>query len=248
MVEESNIISNVSFLRHGAFFGPEDSQDRVLNIIGVGATGSWVGYLAAKMGWQNFQIWDADIVESHNLPNQIYDITQIGKPKVEAFKEKLLAFNPTVQITAHNEFYSSNQHSELLEDYVFVGVDTLFARKDIIAGLKNHLLVEAILETRMGFEHAEINYLNPTYGSQIDSYVSLLKSDEEVEESACNARIITTLTCIIASNIVHTLCGLAAQERHAKTYSPSSKQFFYLPSNINIPLSTHALNQGEPHG
>ena len=232
--------SNVSFLRHGAFFGPEDSEDRILNIIGVGATGSWVGYLAAKMGWQNFQIWDADTVESHNLPNQIYDISQVGMLKTEAFKQKLIEFNPTVQVEIHNEFYTSKNHRNLLEDYVFVGVDTLSARKDIMQGLKSHLLVEAILESRMGFQHAETNYLDPTYASEIDEYLSLLKTDTEVEESACNARIITTLTCIVASNIVHTICALAAQLRHQKQYTPPSKQIFLLPSNINQPLSTYS--------
>ena len=233
------VTSNVSFLRHGAFFGPEDSQERILNIIGVGATGSWVGYLAAKMGWQHFRVWDADTVESHNLPNQIYDISQVGMPKVEAFKQKLLEFNPTVQVETYNEFYTSEKYRNELEDYVFVGVDTLFARKDIMEGAKSHLLIEGIFESRMGFQHAEINYLDPAYPSQVDEYLSLLKTDDEVEESACNARIITTLTCIIASNIVHTICALAAQERHGECYAPPKKQMFSLPSNINTPLSIH---------
>jgi hypothetical protein len=233
------VTSNISFLRHGAFFGPEDSQDRILNIIGAGATGSWVGYLAAKMGWQNFQIWDSDVVESHNLPNQIYDISQVGMLKTEAFKQKLLEFNPTVQVRIHNEFYVSEKHRNELEDYVFVGVDTLSARKDIIQGMKSHLLVEGILESRMGFQHAEINYLDPAYSSQIEEYISMLKTDAEVEESACNARIITTLTCMIASNIVHIICALAAQERHKKQYSPPQKQVVSLPSDINNPLSIY---------
>jgi molybdopterin/thiamine biosynthesis adenylyltransferase len=233
--------TNVSFLRHGAFFGPEDSQDKVLNIIGVGATGSWVGLLAAKMGWQHFRVWDADIVESHNLPNQIYDLDQVGMAKVLAFRDKLLQFNPEVVVEVHNEFFVSSNHNELLEDYVFVAVDSLSARKDIVAGLESHLLVEHVIETRMGFEHAEINIINPAYESQIRSYLDTLKTDEEVTESACNARIITTLTCIVASSVVHTICGLAAQDRHGNTYSPPAKQIFSLPSDINTSLSTFTI-------
>lgn len=240
MTELSNR-TNVSFLRHGAFFGPEDSQDKVLNIIGVGATGSWVGLLAAKMGWQHFRVWDADVVESHNLPNQIYDLDQVGMSKVHAFRDKLLQFNPEVIVEVYDEFFISEVHNDLLEDYVFVAVDSLSARKDIVAGLESHLLVEHVIETRMGFEHAEINIINPAYSSQIQAYLNTLKTDEEVTESACNARIITTLTCIIASSVVHTICGLAAQDRHGEVYSPQSKQIFSLPSNINNPLSTFAL-------
>lgn len=247
-ISNNPIDTNVNFLRHSAFFGPEDSHDKTLNIIGVGATGSWVGYLAAKMGWQNFQIWDADIVESHNLPNQIYDFNQIGKLKTEAFKENLLKFNPDINVITHDEFYASKDHRNLIEDYVFVGVDTLSARKDILAGLKHHMLVEAIFESRMGFQHAEINFLNPANGSDVETYLALLKTDEEVPESACNARIITTLTCVVASSVVHSICALAAKSRHDSTSANPEKepitipkkQIFSLPTTLttfNIPPS-----------
>jgi hypothetical protein len=240
-MESSNPTTNVSFLRHGAFFGPEDSQDKIFNIIGVGATGSWVGLMAAKMGWQHFRVWDADIVESHNLPNQIYDIGQVGMFKVDAFKQKLEQFNPNVTVETNNCFFESETHSMELEDYVFVAVDSLSARKDIFQGLEDHLLVEYAFESRMGFEHAEINIINPSYSSQIKEYLATLKTDEEVQESACNARIITTLTCIVSSTIVHTLCALSAQERHGESYTPPRKQVFSLPQNINNPLSIYNL-------
>lgn len=242
MTESSNA-TNVSFLRHGAFFGPEDSQDKVLNIIGVGATGSWVGLLAAKMGWQHFRVWDADIVESHNLPNQIYDLSQVGLKKVEAFKQKLLEFNPDVTVEIYDKFFTSTEDRDMLEDFVFIAVDSLSARKDIVQCLSSHLLVDYAFETRMGFEHAEMNIINPSYSTQIEAYLSTLKTDEEVTESACNARIITTLTCIVASSVVHTICGLAAQGRHNKTYSPLTKQIFSLPSDINTSLSTFTLGE-----
>ena len=240
MAEESNPIThNVSFLRHGAFFGPEDSQDKVLNIIGVGATGSWVGYLAAKMGWQHFRVWDADIVETHNLPNQIYTINQVGMSKVDAFKQSLEIFNPQVIVETYNEFYTSAEHQHLVEDFVFIAVDSLSARQDIVEGLESHLLVDLIFESRMGFEHAEINILDPSRPSQIHEYLATLKTDDEVTESACNARIITTLTCIVASSIVHTICAFAAQDRHQQQYNINRKQVFSLPSNVNFPLSIY---------
>ena len=78
-------MKEVSFLRHSGWFGPETAGDTVLNIIGVGATGSHIGLYAAKMGFHNFQVWDLDIVENHNLPNQIYENEDIGSKKVDAF-------------------------------------------------------------------------------------------------------------------------------------------------------------------
>ncbi|MAH45911.1 hypothetical protein CMI37_08770 [Candidatus Pacearchaeota archaeon] len=239
-MENPIVDSNVNFLRHSAFFGPEDSIDKTLNIIGVGATGSWVGLVAAKMGWQKFRVWDADIVESHNLPNQIYDFKDIGKPKVEAFKDQLLQFNPNVEVMTHNEFYTNEKDRDLIEDFVFVGVDTLSARKDIISGLQSHLLVDAIFETQMGFQHATLNYFKPTERRRIEEYVTLLKTDEEVEESACNARIMTTLSCIVASSVVQNICALASEERHQGDSAFESfvseipkKQIFSMPVTLS---------------
>ena len=222
----------VSFLRHNSFFGPEDTNQTVLNIIGVGATGSWVGLLAAKMGWHHFRVWDLDIVESHNLPNQIYDSKHIGMKKVDAFKEVLLRFNPNCIVETHDCFYTSDDFASSIEGAVFIAVDSLKARKDIMTGLKSNPMVDLILETKMGFTHAELNFIEPLDINYIDNYLSMLKNDDEVEESACNARIITTLTNIVASTLVHELCNY--YKRY--TMNEETKQSFKLIFNIEDTL------------
>ena len=224
----------VSFLRHASFFGPEDSGNSTLNIIGVGATGSWVGMLAARMGWHNFQVWDLDIVESHNLPNQIYDLEDIGSKKVDAFETHIKRFNPSAKVIKHDCFYESDKHSHLLEDYVFVAVDSLSARKDIVAGLIDNVDVSYIFETKMGFSHAEINLLDPLDEDQMTNYLSLLKNDSEVQESACNERIITTLTTIVASKVVHALCGIVSSQTREKSFKKEPKQVLSLTDKLSI--------------
>lgn len=225
---------DISFLRHGAFFGPEDSNDYTLNIIGVGATGSWVGLLAAKMGWHNFQVWDADVVESHNCPNQIYDSAHVGMKKVDAFELVLKRFNPNVNVIKHDCFFTSEQHSEDLEDAVFIAVDSLDARRDIVSGCTGNLLIDFIAETRMGFSHAEFNLLDPENEESIQSYLSLLKNDEEVTESACNERIITTLTTIVAANVTHAICGFYSSQRTQNSVKIPSKTIYSLDPNTRL--------------
>ena len=66
-------MSQVSFLRHAGWVGPEDLTTPLV-IIGCGAVGSHVALCAAKMGFSNFILFDADVVEAHNLPNQTYEI------------------------------------------------------------------------------------------------------------------------------------------------------------------------------
>ena len=220
-------MTSPSFLRHGAFFGPEDASDLTLNIIGVGATGSWIGLLAARMGWHNFRVWDLDIVESHNLPNQIYSTVHIGQKKVDAFEQVLKEFNPQVQVEKHDCFYESEHHSELLNDIVIIAVDSLSARKDIATALIDNYMVDKAIETRMGFTHAEVNVLDPANKTHLQSFIDMLKSDDEVTESACNERIITTLTNIVASFVVHRISDFASSDRRETqdTLTPSKTVF-----------------------
>ena len=232
-------MENVSFLRHNAFFGPEDAEDVTFNIIGVGATGSWAGLIAAKMGWHKFRIWDPDVVETHNCPNQAYDITHVGQKKVDAFEQVVTQFNQQVTVEKHDCFFTSAEHMDLLSGPVFVAVDSLHARADILSGCKDNFLIDIIFETKMGFSHAELNVIDPIDDKQIDNYISMLKSDDEVIESACNARIITTLTSIVASSLVHKLCDFYSCSRRNFKFTSPSKTLFNLLENH---LTTHSIS------
>jgi molybdopterin/thiamine biosynthesis adenylyltransferase len=224
----------VSFLRHSAFFGPEDANKYVLNIIGVGATGSWIAMLAARMGWHKFRVWDLDIVESHNLPNQIYTHDDIGKKKVTALKEQLLRFNPEVEVETHDYFFESEKHKDLLQGPVIITVDSLSARKDIADAINGNWNVVHAFETRMGFTHAEINYLDCLDVESVDNFKNLLKNDSEVTEAACNERIITTLTCQVAATVVHLLCALVTKDRNKNEVQIKNKIIFTNTPNLNV--------------
>ena len=62
----------------------------------------------------------------------------------------------------------------------------------------------------------------------------LEETDKEVEESACNERIITTLTNIVASFVVHRISDFASYERRGKhdTLTPS-KSLFSLTTGLH---------------
>jgi hypothetical protein len=224
----------VSFLRHNSFFSPQDAQDFTLNIIGVGATGSWVGLLAAKMGWHNFQVWDADTVESHNCPNQIYNLSQVGSKKVDAFETTLKEFNPDIIVTKHDCFFEAEKHADCLSDYVFVAVDTNTARKDILGCLISNPSVDLVFESKMGFNHAVINVIDPFDTVQIEGLQSALLDDSEVPESACNARIMTTLTTIVASNIAHVLCNHCSSSRRNTVFTYKKNTVLSLDQTLNL--------------
>jgi hypothetical protein len=113
-------------------------------------------------------------------------------------------------------------------------VDSLSARRDICESLKGNWNVEHAFETRMGFTHAEINYLNCLNSNAVETFQKLLKSDSEVTEAACNERIITTLTCQVAATVVHLLCSLYSKERNNNEVQIKNKIIFTNTPNLSV--------------
>tara|TARA_Y100001970_G_C14242691_1_gene865889 strand:+ start:929 stop:1615 length:687 start_codon:yes stop_codon:yes gene_type:complete len=228
-------MSSVSFLRHAGWFGPEDAK--TLNIIGVGATGSWIGLLAAKMGFHKFQIWDADIVEDHNLPNQIYELQDINKPKVEAFQRVLKEFNPAIEVIAHNEFFTTEKHKNMLNGPLVLTVDTMSARKDIYDSFNINWKVKNVFETRLGFDYGELNIIDNLNSNSTSEWYSSLKNDDEIPDGPCNLRICTTLVNMVASYTVHTLCSMLVSNKNDEIWSYNKKTMF----NLTPKLQTYSM-------
>lgn len=226
-------MTQVSFMRHAAFFGPEDA-DTTLNIIGVGATGSYIGLTAAKMGFHNFRVWDLDIVESHNLPNQIYEADQVGMKKVDAFEQILQRFNPTIKVEKHPYFFTSEEHKWLLDGPLVLTVDTMHARKDIFNAFKLNWKVKNVFETRLGFMHAELNVLDNMNLSKLQNWNENLLSDEDIPEAPCNERIITSLVGIVSATAVHQICAMLGSRRTGNAWNPKTKTIFSLNPELSV--------------
>ena len=227
-------MSSPSFLRHAGWFGPEDAK--TLNIIGVGATGSHIGLYAAKMGFHNFRVWDADIVESHNLPNQIYDVEHIGQRKVDAFKQVLQRFNPSINVETHDYFFNSS-HKELLEGPMILTVDTMSSRKEALSTFELNWKVNKVFETRLGFDFGELNIIDNMNVNDTKTWFSCLRDDSELEEGPCNLRICTTLVSMVASYTVHCLCAMLTSKRSGSSWDYSKKTLF----NLDPQITTHNL-------
>lgn len=228
---------SVSFLRHSGWFGPEMTQDLTLNIIGVGATGSNIGLLCAKMGFHSFQIWDPDHVESHNLPNQCYDSCDINTLKVDAFERVLTSFNPLIRVKKHPYYFKSEDHKELLaEGPLLLTVDSMKARKDIFDAFNFNFNVQRVFEPRMGFNYAELNIIDNLNALEMKEWKDNLFSDDSVQESPCNMRIITTLTGLVSSVTTHQICDSVRANYVEEKFNYTKKQIFNFDENQNLKL------------
>jgi molybdopterin/thiamine biosynthesis adenylyltransferase len=101
--------------------GPE-GQERLKRsstlLIGAGGLGSPVAIYLAATGVGKIGVADFDRVEESNLPRQIlYSTPDVGRPKLEVFREKLAALNPHVTITPHEGAVSEKNAEEIISEY-----------------------------------------------------------------------------------------------------------------------------------
>lgn len=110
-------------------------RSRVI-ILGVGGVGSWCAEGLVRAGLAHLTIVDSDTVCPTNLNRQLMATRHtIGRPKVEAMKERLLDINPEADITAINAMYTSATAEQFMldsYDYVIDCIDSLRDKCDLI--------------------------------------------------------------------------------------------------------------------
>ena len=92
-------------------------QARVL-MIGAGGLGAPLGLYLAAAGVGHLGILDFDVVDFTNLQRQVtFSTTDVGRPKIEAAKERLSAMNPAIEITTHETRLTSENALDIFKDY-----------------------------------------------------------------------------------------------------------------------------------
>ena len=97
-----------------------------ITVIGAGATGSFTTLALAKMGFSDIVVYDEDIIEEHNFPNQLFPIDTKGQNKAEALKGIVLQYTGE-KIVAFPNFYTNQP----LEGIVIVALDSMDGRKSV---------------------------------------------------------------------------------------------------------------------
>jgi molybdopterin/thiamine biosynthesis adenylyltransferase len=184
--------------RHAELFDPY-KFDTPVTILGAGATGSWLALALAKLGIDNITVWDFDIVEEHNVPNQLFGLPDVGESKVKALYGYIDAFVGT-KIKVHNEKFTSGR----LQGIVFCMVDSMTARKEIWENsVKMKSAVKLFIEPRMGLNEGRVYCVDPTNLTHIKRYEDCWYSDEESVVSACG----TSQTVITSALMIASICA-----------------------------------------
>ncbi len=130
------------FNRTRRLVGPDGMQrirEASVVLFGVGGVGSWCAEALVRSGVRHLTLVDGDVVNPSNVNRQLMATTRtVGRPKVEALRERLLDINPEADITPIQAVYNKESAPDFhLEQYDYI-IDAIDSLKD-----KAALIVEA---------------------------------------------------------------------------------------------------------
>lgn len=106
------------------------SEKRVI-IFGVGGVGSWCAESLVRSGIRKLTIVDSDRVSVTNINRQLMATTKtVGEVKVDTLKERLLTINPSADITALQQVFTTETAESFgLDSYDYI-IDAIDSLKD----------------------------------------------------------------------------------------------------------------------
>lgn len=124
----TNNIFNRTELLLGKNFITEIQTKRVI-LFGIGGVGSWCAEGLIRSGIKHITIVDFDNINASNINRQLMATTNnIGQPKVEELKERLLSINPDLEICPLQREFSEKtvKYFNLSSyDYIIDAIDSL---------------------------------------------------------------------------------------------------------------------------
>lgn len=216
-------MSKVQYIRQEKIFNPENQKFNIV-VLGAGSLGSFIALNLAKLGFNNIHVYDFDIVEDYNLPNQFFRVQDIGKPKVEALLEIVRDFSE-VELSIYNEKVTPKTILPMgLNTLYVLTFDTLESRKmiyDMLRGMNNYLI-----DARMGAEEFHV------YTTKLNDEKDTVEHDKAFDiiptEIPCGEKSVIYSVLSISSEVCNIVKKLNNDEPYPKRLSRSMKRYLFL--------------------
>jgi hypothetical protein len=189
------------------YFQP-DTVREPLNIVGCGSVGATVAEHLVRLGLTNITLWDMDVVDPHNLTNQIFRHKDIGHPKVEALADILTDINPDIKDKL--KLYPKGWSGQQLSGYVFLCVDNIELRRQIVEKHMNNPYIKAMFDFRTRLEDAQhyaADWRDRDMKKNLLSSMEFSHEEamEETPVSACGVTlgVVTTVRAICALGVIN---------------------------------------------
>ena len=176
----------LDFTRQVDLIDPELLRGTHLDVVGVGALGSVVAFLASRLGTDNVRLFDSDRVEPINV-SQLYRLagTDVGELKVRACQSVLRDFSGL-----EAEAVAADGTDKDLRGVVLSCLDGMEARHHLWTHIVRERVpqVELLIDGRIGGESGTVFTVRPCDPPDCRYYErTALYSDEQALPLSCTA-------------------------------------------------------------
>ena len=200
-------------------------QDKVIAVFGLGGVGGTALEALARTGFQHFIIIDFDKVDASNLNRQIlYTSKDIGRDKVEAAKERLLAINPDVDVKVFKGKAQEFDFDQKL-DFVVDAIDDVEGKLYILQKCKENniqTIMSLGMANRFNPEQVRVMKLNQTSNDPLAKKIRYLVKHNEID--------IKDVMVVISEEL--------PQKNQEKLYST-----MMVPSSAGLTIAKYILNR-----
>lgn len=192
--------------KQGDFFTPQHVKCPI-HIIGCGAIGSHVAEQLARIGCTNICLYDFDRVEPHNIPNQMFDADDIGALKVDATAVRMTRINPDILVNRYQRGYVLGETR--LDGHVFLCVDNIDLRRDIVNEQSLNPDIVSITDFRMGFMDSQVYFADCSEMDDIDRLLATMSFSQEEAQAEVPVTGCGTTLAILPTIRVITALGVS---------------------------------------
>ena len=200
-------------------------QDKVIAVFGLGGVGGTALEALARTGFQHFIIIDFDKVDASNLNRQIlYTSKDIGRDKVEAARERLLAINPDVDVKVFKGKAQEFDFNQKL-DFVVDAIDDVEGKLYILQKCKENniqTIMSLGMANRFNPEQVRVMKLNQTSNDPLAKKIRYLVKHNEID--------IKDVMVVISEEL--------PQKNQEKLYST-----MMVPSSAGLTIAKYILNR-----
>lgn len=183
------------------FFEPSSVKGRI-HIIGCGSIGSTLAENLVRCGLTKISLYDFDKVEQHNIVNQQFDERHVGMNKAEAVLEIIKDINP--EVSKNVKLFTEGWQGESLGGYVFLCVDNIDLRREIVEKNMMNPQIKAVFDFRTLLEAAQHYAADWSDKAMRDNLLATMQfsHEEAAAETPVSACGITLGVCTTVKAIV----------------------------------------------
>lgn len=210
----TEIIQTTSRFSSAIWF--EKIQQQHVILAGVGGIGSYVAFLLSRMKPKSITIYDPDTVETVNMAGQLYEVQDIGRPKVTAMNRKMREYSLYYSTYAYDRRFTEDSTPDKI---MICGFDNMEARKIFFNSWLRYVsrLPESeksqclFIDGRLNAEEFQVLCVTGDNNYAINNYSNnWLFDDSDVEEAVCSYKQTSYMANMIGSVMTNLFVNFCA--------------------------------------